>query len=115
MIVPLLVCGCGGGSDSSISPNNNDIVIDMSGVWEGSMTPQKRNEEQIRLELTKNGPNISGEMTFANANHQSDDVTGSVEDSTVTISAIFPSNNGGEFELAYEGPVAGNTFSETFT
>ena len=111
MIVPLLICGCGSGSDSSpISPSN---TIDMTGVWEGSMVPQKYNESQIRFDLTQTGPNLSGEMTLGD--HLSDDVTGSVEGSTVTISAFFPAQGGGQIELAYTGPVEGNTFAGTFT
>lgn len=110
MIVLLLICGCGGGSDSTISPSN---TLDMTGVWEGTMVTPERSERQIRFDLTQIGPNISGEMTFDGA--RSEDVTGSVEGSTVTISVIFPARGGGQLELAYAGPVEGNTFSGTFT
>lgn len=116
IMVMLLICGCGGGSDGTWNedflPNNNDNALDMSGVWEGSLTAKERGEEQISFELTQNGSDLSGKGTFIT--YESDDVTGSVEDTTVTISAIFTLRSGREIEFAYEGTVEENTFSGTF-
>lgn len=109
IVVLLLICGCELGSDSEDASSRKD----MSGVWEGSMIPKKRKNTQIRLELTQHKSDISGQMTLST--HQSDDVTGSVEGSKATISAMFPAKNGGQVEFAYEGTVEGNTFSGTFT
>ena len=87
--------------------------VDMSGSWEGTMSTQRFGNSQLAFELEQNGSNISGDMTFDG--YHTSNVNGSVNQSTATISGIYPTETDAMLEFAFEGTVNGNTYSGTLT
>lgn len=110
------ICGCGGGSGGG---SNSTLPIEpgnggMSGQWEGTLTYENGGSERANfVDFSQNGANISGihELFDNGVPARTDDVSGSVTNSTVTISAIYRSPDSADFvELAYEGTVDGDVY-----
>jgi hypothetical protein len=117
----LLIGGCGSskGDDPMACPgdpgcpDNPGPNVNMEGTWQGS-TIAMDEELQTKLTLTQNDNNIEGilQLTFEDGKStETEDVTGSISNSTVTISAVFPLQDGGQIEFGYEGTVSGDTYS----
>ena len=107
----LLIGGCGssGGDDPSVDIKNPGSDVDMAGTWQGNT-----GELQTTFSLTQDDNNIGGTLQLTNTDGdpiKTEDVSGTVKNSTVTISAIFPLKEGGQVEFAYEGTVSGDTYS----
>ncbi len=84
----------------------------MQGTWQGSTTTETYGQEQTTFVLTQNGSDILGTLQCTDANGtcvETEDVTGSINNSMVSISAIFRGES--DVEYLYTGTSTGNTYS----
>lgn len=120
LVAIFLICGCSGGSDSSSTPvlPIGPGGASMSGQWEGSLTFENGQTEQVNLvEFEQDGANLSGahEWVLDGNPNRTPDVSGTIANSTVTISAIYRDPNSTDYlEFAYNGTVNGDVFSGSF-
>ena len=111
--IAIIICSCGGGgSDGGFDLGPGDAPKDgvVSGAWEGTTTLNNSGQGATSFDLTQQGQNISGSMTF---NAASTPVTGSVDHGTVTIEASFQTQQGENLEFTYTGTVNNGGFSGT--
>lgn len=115
-----LILGCGGGSGGGSGKDNGKLpddqdnnTVDVSGEWKGTMTTNNFGETQTVMVLKQDGSNISGEIDFGKSH--SDNISGSVDNSTVTLSIMFLTTEKKEVEFALEGKLNSNTYSGTLT
>lgn len=116
------ICGCGGGgsddpaNDPDSGPTKN---VNVSGPWDGTATAQNGSVYQTAFTLTQDGNNIGGtcEWVTEDETYHSPDVSGTVNNSTVTISIIFrdTENPDNYLELVYSGTVDGSDISGDIT
>jgi hypothetical protein len=111
--IAIMISSCGGGGNNNVldtlpGHTTQDGVV--SGVWEGTTTLDNSGQRTTSFDLTQQGQNISGSITF-NAN--STQVTGSVDNGTVTIEASFQTRQGENLEFTYTGTVSNGGFSGT--
>jgi hypothetical protein len=92
----VLICGCGDDSsdDSPPADSNPPGNADLSGQWEGTLTDENGASERANfVDLSQNGTNISGIHEMFSNSARTDDVSGTVTNSTVTISVIYRSQD----------------------
>jgi hypothetical protein len=113
------ICGCGASSDDDSDDNNPDRHADIAGQWSGTTTVQNGLTYQTTFDLTQAGENISGTWNalFETESYNSEDVNGTVKESTVTISVVVreaetPDNY---LEYVYSGTVDGSNISGDVT
>jgi hypothetical protein len=95
------------------APSPRPKTVDMSGSWEGTMSTQRFGDSPLLLELDQDGSNIAGDMTFDGL-HTSN-VNGSVDNSTVSISAIYPTDIDKMLEFVFKGTANADQFSGNIT
>jgi hypothetical protein len=109
-----LLSGCGGGGGSSNNPGddpNNDPTqnADISGQWRSTITAESGTVYQTYLNLTQDDINIGGSLhwdsVFTNVTSPSNDVSGAVDRSSVTLSVMVrnPANTDDYLEFVYKG------------
>jgi hypothetical protein len=115
IILLFLLCGCGSGGGDTPNDDTHKVngSVDMTGLWFGETATQNNGEVDTSFQLSQDGCNISGSLTFGNATTHN--VTGFIHDSNISLSGIFQTRQGVELEFAYEGIVSGGDFSGTFT
>jgi hypothetical protein len=106
----LNACGGGGGGDGPTPVVNNN----MQGVWNGNTSTQAFGDLSTTFTFSQDGNNLGGKLQVTDnytTFDETDDVTGSVNNSEVIISAIFNYQDGTKIELGYKGSAEGNTIS----
>lgn len=115
VVVMFFFIGCGGGGGEKDNPEDDEYreTAEMSGIWEGTMSTQRFGNSPLVLELEQDGSNIAGDMTFEN--YHTSNVNGSVDNSTVAISAIYPTETDAMLEFAFEGNANADRYSGNLT
>jgi hypothetical protein len=118
LFIMFQLCGCGGsGSDDPVNDTNTpgNQYADISGQWGGTTTMPNGSDFQTTLNLTQTGENISGtwDAVSENETYHSEDVSGTVNDSTVTISvAVRDAGNPDNYlEYVYSGTLDGSNIN----
>lgn len=112
-----LIYGCSGGSDDS-SGGTNPLDLggaSMSGQWEGTLNFENGETHRINfVGFVQEGANLSGvhDWLFNGDTIQTEDVSGTIANSNVTISAIYRVIDSTDLvEFAYDGTVDGDVYS----
>jgi hypothetical protein len=107
-----LLSGCGGGGgdnpgdDTNIDQSHN---ADIAGQWRSTITAESGTVYQTYLNLIQDDNKIGGTLhwdcVFTNESNPSDDVSGEVDNSSVTLSVMVrnSANTDDYLEFAYEG------------
>lgn len=108
-----LLASCGGGGGGEDGDNNPTTSVNVQGSWQGVTTTQEFGEEQTTFNLNQDGNNISGSLQCSsnNGTYETDNLTGSVNGSSVSISAIFPTTDDGDIEYGYVGTISEDTYT----
>jgi hypothetical protein len=109
IILTLFILNCGSSSDES-EPSTQTV----HGTWEGVTTTKSLGNVDTVFNFTQEGNNIvegTLEWSHSNGTIVTDNITGTINDSTVTISALFPSTSNGTLEAGYEGSLSGSTYN----
>ena len=99
------------------NPNPTPTPGNLTGTWTGTTTTTTYGVEQTTFGFTQSGSSVSGTLALdGTGGAVSTDITGSVNGSSVTISAPFSlvdpdGNQTGTLTYTYEGTVSGSTFS----
>lgn len=114
MILFVISCGGGGGGDGNSNPTNTPATNDnISGTWKGTSNTLAFGEAQTTFNFSQEGNNIDGNLQWSDTGGtaNTDDVSGTIYSSVVTISAIFYTATGSKVEFGYEGSLSDNICS----
>lgn len=118
LFIMFQICGCAG-PESDDPADEAGKNKDIAGQWKGTTTVSNRSEYQTTFDFTLDGGNIGGiwDAVSKNETHHSEDVSGTLEDSTVTISVVVrdAENSDNYLEFAYSGKVDDSNISGDVT
>jgi hypothetical protein len=118
LLITFQICGCAG-PESDDPGDDAGKNADVAGQWKGTTTVPNRSEYRTAFNLIQDGNNLSGtwEAVSEDESYHSEDISGEVKDSTITISVVVGNveNSDNYLEFAYSGDVNGSNISGAVT